>query len=239
MENKLRLTLFVSLFVVSISMANAGNYDPPPYCVDGRAHNDLKAEGPKYVGTNITRSFKGDYHFDLSFETRWVNFYNSYDNFVGDEKTNFEMNAYKEMTFPNSARGPQWVWVKEETFDSLTSGCSKMGIFVQNLPTATANSLSGGSSIRGQIGASIDVSYSKNAVEGDGKPKITYTFVNTWYSKVERITSSSNSFMYAPRYNGIYEVSASVSDGSYSKTVNLGSTHFSGGTDCNTCGEIP
>lgn len=226
------------LLLVAAPAALANNFVPPTYCLEGPGIADLTTEGPKYVPVNIQRRFKGDLSFKFPPEDRYVQFWNSVDGFQGTEKSNYEANTYKNMTFPSYARGAQWVWTEEEDF-GINPNCSKLRVYVQNMPSISKRSVTEGHSIDIQVNASIDNAFSKNAVEGNGQPKITYNFISLWYNVTESHTTHLKSISYRPRYRGEYSVRATVSDGTYSKAVNLGQVFFLGGEYCNTCGEIP
>lgn len=222
---------------------NAQNYNVPSYCELGRAHNDLKIEGPQYLLENMTYRFKGDYHFDFSFETRYVDFWDSQNGFNGSDSTNSEMNSYLNITIPQFSRGPIYLWAIEDNgdpFNGLDNGCSYMEAQVQNPPTISKNSVSGGSRITASVNAAIDSLYSKFAKEGDGKPRITFRAQHMDYRQIveSKVTSSKSVTLY-PQYSGLYTLSAEVFDGTYKKSVSLGAVHYLGGQPCTTCGQIP
>lgn len=81
--------------------------------------------------------------------------------------------------------------------------------------------------------------YSKNAIEGDGKADITYRFMHEeWNEGIEYYSTHNKTITYYPKYNGLYQVYASIDDGQSTTTIHLGSTMFVGGTGCSTCGEL-
>jgi hypothetical protein len=124
------------------------------------------------------------------------------------------------MTFPAGSQGDQVVWAIDET-DPLQQQCSKTNVVSQYLPTITKISLSGGSNISASVSANIDGN-SKRVREGSPMPLINFVFVNTDYNHVESVQSTSQSIVYYPQYRGTYRVNAVVSDGSFTKQINMG-----------------
>jgi len=234
----LALSSLVLCFTVS-----AQNYNVPSYCELGRAHNDLKIEGPKYLLEQMSYRFKGDYHFDFSFETRYVDFFNSASGYVGSDSTNSEMNSYLDITIPRYSRGPIYLWAIEDDgngLNGLDNGCSYMEAFVQNAPIISKKSLTGGKSIVASVNASYDVFYSKIANEDNAKAVITFIATHQDYRHIsERKSGTSKSVTMYPQYSGLYNIRAEIFDGTYKKSVQLGVAHYTGGGRCTTCGPLP
>ncbi|WP_156413666.1 hypothetical protein [Lacimicrobium alkaliphilum] len=222
--------LTIAAYSISI-MSFAG--EPPAGCVEGTS-TDLTTEGPKYAAIGVTHQYKGDYPFSIPPIDEYVDFFNSEVGYVGSDQTNLDSNAYYSMSFSSSARGLGWVW----TVNEATTKCSSLMIYIHTLPTGSANSISGGNKITTNISANID-SFSKNSIEGNGLPKITYVYLNTYWNREEKVISTSTQKTPYPQYNGIYNVSARISDGTYSKTIQIGSVFYNGGQDCSSCGDIP
>ena len=133
-----------------------------------------------------------------------------------------------DMTF-NYSRGAEWVWVI-----GGAGHCSMKKVWAHDRPSASAISLVGGASIDLELAANIDTSYSRRAIEGNGKAVITYTFKNEIcpVTGSEQYTTSQERLVRYPKYSGFYDVSANVSDGEYSTNVNLGKIFYSGGINC-------
>jgi hypothetical protein len=236
-----RFVFFITIGFFSTS-AFSFNYDPPSWCVDGKSW-DLKIEGPDYVAVGIDRRFKGDLPYSWGVKGRVLEFYNSYESFVGNDDSNSEGNAYLNMNFPAAARGSQLVWVRETT-GKYSNGwdrnsCSKKQIIVQSMPTIAKGFLSDGDGleITGEVvSVTIDQAFSKIAVEGNGQPKISYRFFSLDGLGTQSIDNAGTTFSFTPQYNGEYRVTAYVSDGEYSASVFLGNAYFTGGSYCRTCG---
>lgn len=86
----------------------------------------LRIEGPAYVTQNVSSRFKAN-TFDMYAS---VAFHNNEFGYVGRDKSNYEANAYKYLSFEKE-RGAGLVWV---TRDDM---CSAMGVWVQQKPTIT------------------------------------------------------------------------------------------------------
>ena len=214
------------------------SFNPPSHCVeDGTGPNGLSIEGSKYVALNESRRFKGDYpfHFPTPYDDR-VTFFNSESGEVGRDSTNLESNAYMNVSFYYS-RGPGWVWVQS---DNDINSCAKMRVYVSEPPSAEKISLTGGRVIVAKISSEIDTLYSKNAREGNRKASLTYIFLSeTPGIKPHYINTESEQVSYRPAFNGFYNVSVQVSDGSSTYYLDLGGRPYSGGRACSTCGPIP
>lgn len=222
--------LFVALGSLFISSASFHSLavTPPGSCVAGTS-GGLTIEGPDYMAVGYTRRFKGDYPFQLPIPIKdTVDFYNSLDGFVGSDDTNFEGNTYLNMSF-NYGRGAEWAWAI-----GGSGNCSKKQVWVHERPYASAISLTGGNSITAKISARIDKQFSKNAVEGNGRPTIKYSFRNEIcpISGSEDYTSTQETITKWPEYSGFYSVSARVSDGEYSTNVEVGVVQYNGGKNC-------
>jgi len=225
-----KLAVFSSFLSVPLS---AFSEIPPPWCVEDYSPSILdNFSGSKYVAIGVPVQYKADLQLPNGIY-RNVYFYSSEDGYIGDDNSGLEGNAYKNITFDQmSSIGSGKVWGEIDGY------CVYKNVNVHTLPTGNAISLSGGSRIQATLSASIHT-LSKNVVEGNGSPGITYRFFNEIWRINEIKTTTSQSIYYYPRYNGPYRVTATISDGTYSKTISLGSTFYTGGTSCNTCGQLP
>lgn len=208
-------------------------FDPPPWCSKDHSYPLLGTfKGKSYVALGVPVRYKADLYLPNGIY-RNVYYYTSEDGYVGKDNSGFKGNAYKHVTFDQQdSIGNGKVW------GEIDGECAYQNVNIHTLPTGNAISLSGGLSIRATISSSIHP-LSKNVIEGNGRPTITFRYVNENWRTVETKVTSSQSINYYPRYNGPYRVSATISDGTYSKTIRIGETYYNGGIHCNTCGQIP
>ncbi|MBT1452502.1 hypothetical protein KJ365_16590 [Glaciecola sp. XM2] len=220
------LVLFsqIILFVPAVY----ATFTPPSYCIEGRTISNLKTESPTYIAVNMPTRIKADFHFNPLDNDKEVLFYNSYDGYVDQRLTDSWDNAYTDMLFPLASQGQQTIWINDVT-DFNNSYCSMTTAYIQSMPTASVLSASGGGQITISLQASISM-YSKRQVENNTfLPLITYRFQNTDYTYVETMQTTSQTVSFAPKYQGFHWVTASVSDGTFTRAINVGSLYFSGG----------
>ena len=191
--------------------------------------SSMSTEGPDHVLQGVPYRYKYDGSwFDWSSRLFTVFFGTS--EFDSQVKTtsDWNNNAYKYLSFDNTY-GVGVVW-------SDGKGCMAKSVMVQKPATISKVSLTVTDRIRVKVNASID-QYSKYAMEGTA-PRITYSFRNMDTNTTETITTTSQDYTFLPRYNGDIIVSASVFDGTYSKSLSLGTVIFEGAGYCRTCGDL-
>lgn len=212
--------MFNKIFAATVFVSVIGfeaNASVPPSCVTGKSATGLTAEAPTHVGVGISTQFKGDYDFSIPPVEQWVVFYNDKTGYMGDDATNSESNAYIHETFSSSDRGEAWFWAFEDT-DTLGNSCSKDKFYIQNLPTISSNySATGGTSIQTSFWGSIDNYYSERGLAGQG-PKITLRYFNIDTGDTFYAFPTSENYTYYPSCKGEYKITATISDGNFSKS---------------------
>jgi hypothetical protein len=188
----------------------------------------MSTVGPDHVLQGVPTRFKYDGSwFDWS--SRWFTVRFGTSEFGSEVSTtsNIDNNAYKYLTF-HYTHGPGLVW-------SRGDGCMTKSVMVQKAPKITTTSLSGGPlNISATTNATLDY-YSKNSLSGVGQ-SVTFTYFNTDMNITYTKTVSGSSAIFKPQTNGVYDVSASVSDGNFSTQVSLGTVLYNGGAGCSSCG---
>jgi hypothetical protein len=127
---------------------------------------------------------------------------------------------------------------RKQTLGNLTRFvpfCEAITVIAHNRPSVSVANVSAGSNISINLNVSLD-SLSKAARSGNGNPTIQWRFYNELNGETEFITTSTPNLTFSPTYNGPYQVQATVSDGTLSRTVNMITNMYTGGTNCNTCG---
>lgn len=222
------LKYFAPATLLLASATASANFTPPQNCVNGETLSDLTVVAPTYFAVGVPARVKGDFPFVVNDSTKSVAFFNSHDNYVGGDNTDFWDNAYIDMVFPLAALGNQEVWAIDET-NPITLYCSKTTVAVQTIPTISNTSLSGGQSINLSLTATIS-SYSKRYSQGNTTPLMKYKFTNIDYNQVEIVNTVSQSLNFHPEYTGFYLVEATAMDGTFETKVSLGYVQFTGGT---------
>ena len=195
----------------------------------------LRIEGANHVLQGQNSRFKGNL-FDIYAN---VNFNTSESGFVGQDKSNLDANAYKDVKFDRTY-GYGLVWI---TRGGL---CSAKGVWVQKPPTVTPISLiSSGSQLIAEFAYKAD-KYSKAAKDTATDTSIQISWIadggGLGTSTVYRFAANEGTFrsFEFPEYGGDYTVYATISDGTFSTRVSLGRVSVDGAPwrPCPTC-EIP
>lgn len=189
----------------------------------------LRIEGPSHVLQNESARFKGNM-FD---PYAYINFYNSEDGYVGKDKSNLEANAYKRMTFKGTY-GYALAWI------TRGSRCSAKGVWVQKAPTISKKSLTGGNNITASVNFGMD-KYSKYFQNNINAAVRFYWINEAGLSGVKTIrpsgkTGTATATIFGTG-GGPIRVRASIFDGNFSRTVDLGDVVVEGPieTPCRDC----
>jgi hypothetical protein len=199
------------------------------------AFDSVKISTPKHVLQDVPFEVKADAFLDPYVN---VKFSNSEKGYVGTDKTNLEMNAYKNMTF-DYTYGTALVWAHR------ASGlCSSQAIWVQKEPKITSsNTYYNSGKIKANVTYLID-KYSKAAKDSGTKVKITLKAVSDIYGSVMTSTIYNSTLdntlslgLFPTAGGGPYTVKVTINDGNFSKTKLVGSVIVPGSRNppCESC----
>ncbi|MEI5637825.1 MULTISPECIES: hypothetical protein [unclassified Pseudoalteromonas] len=196
--------------------------------------DSFKLSGPSYVLKGNSYRFKVDLDFlDLNDKLRDVSFYNSENGLLGNDRTNWDSNAYFNMDF-SYTYGAALVWARS------SSRCQAIPVMVQNAPKityATTPSITGGK-VSTKVSFELD-QYSK-AMVSNSDVRVTLTLKDELYltSKSTSVSFSNGGMLRGSktitatphRGGGIYQVKVTINDGTYSTSRNIGWVRVPGDT---------
>lgn len=198
--------------------------------------SDIKISGPDYVIQGEPLRFKADLPYEPNNFLRSVNFGSSEYASKVKKKSNWDANAYANLSL-DYTYGEALVWSVYS--DDI---CSTKSVMVQKQPQIAKVSL-------GKYGNQIDVSvtysvdkYSKAKIKNQS-PQIKFRYVSEEgeFNTSNWVNVGLNSNNYSTRlttqYAGIFNVTAYINDGTYTRSVNLGKVEVGGETHrpCPTC----
>lgn len=226
--------LLPTLFLIGLQ-ANANGAELPGGC-DDRTSGSHRLYGPDYVLKNA--SYRYELHTAFSYFGVSGRFHTDDSGFYAKDDIDISGRSHVGITFSGEP-GSHDVWVQWGNF-SPTSNCYSKSVVVQNNgPTAQFNSKSSGPVLYASVQNTMIDQYSKNSMEGDGRADIRFKFEHTDFTHTEYSNiSKSESISYRPQYRGMYDIYAIISDGTFSKSLHLGTTLFTGAPNCQTCGPL-
>ncbi|MFQ3247585.1 MAG: hypothetical protein ACI9SP_004244 [Arenicella sp.] len=178
----------------------------------------LRYEGSKHVLQGQSFRAKGNL-FDIY---AYVHFHNSEKGFIGKDKSNLDANSYHNMSF-DTTYGYGLAWV------SRGSLCSAEGVWVQKSPKIlSANKWSTYETINAEVDYLIDA-YARATKDSSVPVRITLNArsdlfgTSQSYSVTTNQLSGLKTVSFQPNAGGgAYYLRATVSDGTFSTTYNLG-----------------
>ncbi|MFK3858543.1 hypothetical protein [Pseudoalteromonas rhizosphaerae] len=183
--------------------------------------SDIEISGPDYVLVGEPARFKADLPYDPNNFLTSVNFGTSEYGSKVKKKSNWDANAYANLSF-DYTYGEGLVWSVYS--DDI---CASKSVMVQNKPVINKVSL-------GKYGNSIDVSisysvdkYSKAKVSNQS-PQVKFRYVSEEgeVNISQWVNVSLNANIYSTRlitqYAGKFRVIAYINDGTYTQSIDLG-----------------
>ena len=216
----LSICFFISPVKAEVSLPNGcvfGRSEDPNNIIsipDNINFNYLRIEGPSYVLQGESSRFKGN----LADIYAYVRFFNSEKGYVGRDKSNFEANAYKSMTFDTTyGNGLAWI-VRGPT-------CSAKDVWVQKKPTISKRSLTGGDELTASVNFALD-KYSEY-FQKKVNPRVTFFWRNeAGLTGSQIVRPSGTSGVLTTNINvsggGPISVRAIIFDGNFNNSVELG-----------------
>ncbi|MBG9993740.1 hypothetical protein I6F50_01570 [Pseudoalteromonas sp. NZS127_1] len=198
------------------------------------SYDYVRIESPKFVLQNQSFRVKANL-FDTFANIR---FNNSEFGYVGTDKSSIEANAYRNMSFSKSY-GAGLVWVNR-----ANGMCSAESVWVQKPPQIISGDTSYNAS-NGQIVVNTNYKVDKYSEAAKNQNKLVRVQVNITSDNFNTTTSKSinvselssiKQISILPHAGaGLYSVQATVYDGNYVASLNLGSTFVRDGTVIPPC----
>ncbi|GMM85235.1 hypothetical protein [Pseudoalteromonas sp. MTN2-4] len=203
--------------------------------------DSFKVSGPSYVLRGVNYRYKADLDFlDFNDKLRDVNFYNSERGFLGQDRSDWDSNAYFRMKF-SSTYGSGLMWARS------SGRCQAIPVIVQEKPEVTSNTTPSYS--RGKISTNVrfKLDTHSKAITENSPVRVSITLLDELY-----LTTSSASVSFSNRGmlrgnktvsvtphlgGGLYKVSVRIFDGTYSHTKDAGWVRVPGTTKppCSNC----
>tara|TARA_B100001059_G_scaffold98985_1_gene98606 strand:+ start:780 stop:1622 length:843 start_codon:yes stop_codon:yes gene_type:complete len=194
---------------------------------DVSGESDIELSGPDYVLIGEPARFKADLPYEPNNFLRSVNFGTSEYNSKVKKKSNWDANAYAELSFDYTyGEGLAWSVYSDDI-------CSTKSVMVQKRPSIEKLSL-------GKYGNLIDVTvsysvdkYSKAKISNQS-PRIKFRYVSEegelnvsdWVEV--SLNSSVHSIRLSTQYAGTFRVTAIIYDGTYTQSLYLGKVTVGG-----------
>lgn len=188
---------------------------------------DIEISGPDYVVQGEPARFKADLPYEPNNFLRSVNFGTSEYNSKVKKKSDWDANAYAQLSFDYTyGEGLAWSVYSDDI-------CSTKSVMVQKRPSIEKLSL-------GKYGNLIDVTvsysvdkYSKAKISNQS-PRIKFRYVSEegelnvsdWVEV--SLNSSVHSIRLSTQYAGTFRVTAIINDGTYTESLYLGNVTVGG-----------